>query len=194
MGEKATLATQRELRALRAAGQASSLLIGASMRDASQVASLAGVDVYTMPPKVAAEYRKSPAAVLASQVDRDPPVQFANGVKAEDFNGETLWDVPDSFRHCVAELMKRDLERLTPDELQAHFAHAGFGDFLPRWSDEQIRTAIADGKIPVFSRWRGALASRKVGLDALMNLSALMSFATDEQALDERIGKVTSDQ
>jgi len=50
VGEKATLATQRVLLGLRAAGRSPSRLIGASMREGPQVATLAGLDVYTMPP------------------------------------------------------------------------------------------------------------------------------------------------
>ncbi len=101
MGEKATLSTQRVLVSLRAAGRSPSRLIGASMREGRQVATLAGLDVYTMPPKVAEQYRKSPAAAITSEVDRDPAVTFAEGVRLEDFNGATLWDVPQPFQECV---------------------------------------------------------------------------------------------
>ena len=46
---------------------------------------------------------------------------------------------------------------------------------------------MKDGKIPAYATWKDRLASGKVGLDALMNLSALYSFATDQKALDDRI-------
>jgi len=44
-----------------------------------------------------------------------------------------------------------------------------------------------DGKIPVFETWKNRLETGQIGLDALMNLSALYSFVTDQEALDDRI-------
>ncbi len=187
VGEKATLATQRVLLGLRAAGRSPSRLIGASMREGRQVATLAGLDVYTMPPKVAEQYRKDPVAKINSEVENDPSVTFAEGVRLEDFNGATLWDVPGPFQECVDALLKKDLDGFSPDDLQTHFEQAGFGDFLPRWSDAGLQTATTDGKIPVFRTWKDKLRAGSVGLDALMNLSGLCSFATDQQALDDRV-------
>ena len=76
---------------------------------------------------------------------------------------------------------------LKPEFLQTHFEKAGLGDFLPRWSDKDIQTATKDGKIPAYVTWKDRLGSGKIGLDALINLSALYSFATDQGALDDRI-------
>ena len=39
----------------------------------------------------------------------------------------------------------------------------------------------------MFDKWKEKLAHGQIGLDALMNLSALYSFATDQKALDDRI-------
>ena len=50
-----------------------------------------------------------------------------------------------------------------------------------------MRTAAKDGKIPVYATWKSRLESGAIGLDALMNLSALQSFTTDQAALDDRI-------
>ena len=187
VGEKATLATQRELSRLRYRGRARSLLIGASMRDASQVRALAGVDVFTLPAKVAAEYRKAPARRIVSRVDNNPAVELAKGVRLEDFGGGVLWNVPEGFDECVDELARQEVGGLSPAKLVEHFAKAGFGDLFPKWSEEEIRTAAKDGKIPVYEKWKAALAGGWVGLDALMNLSAMQSFATDQRALDERV-------
>ncbi len=187
VGEKATLATQRALVSLRASGRTRSHLIGASMREGGQVATLAGLDVFTMPPKVAEEYRQHPAATITSQVDRDPAVAWAPGVQLGDFNGATLWDLPEPFRQCVDALLTKDLDRLTPEGLQAHFEQAGLGDFLPRWSDADLETVTADGKIPKYETWREQLATSRIGLDALLNISGLRSFATDQQAFDDRV-------
>jgi transaldolase len=187
VGEKATLATQRELLSLRKAGRTKTKLIAASIRSGTQIGDLAGVDVFTMPTKAAAEYRANPRPQVTSQVAKDPEVPLANGVTLAQFGGETLWDVPPPFRAAVEDLLRKNLDTLAPDELQAHFEKAGLGGFLPRWSAADIQTATKDGKIPVYGTWKDRLGSGKVGLDALMNLSALYSFATDQKALDDRI-------
>jgi transaldolase len=178
VGEKATLATQRELLALRKAGRSETRLIGASIRSGPQIGDLAGVDVLTMPPKAAAEYRAKPRTKVLPCVANDPPVDFAGG--------DELWKVPLQFQDAVESLLQQ-ADRLTPDALQGHFASAGFPGFLPRWSPTDIVTATRDGKIPVCAKWKDRLESGAVGLDALMNLSALQSFVTDQTALDDRI-------
>ena len=157
------------------------------MREGRQVATLAGLDVYTMPPKVAQAYRKSPVAEITSEVEKDPAVTFAEGVRLEDFNGATLWDVPGPFRECVDSLLKKNLDGLSPADLQTHFEQAGFGDFLPRWSDADLQTIKTDGKIPVYQTWKDKLSSGRLGLDALLNISGLCSFATDQKAFDDRV-------
>ena len=190
VGEKATLATQREVLQLRQAGRTTSLLIGASIRSGAQIGDLAGVDVLTMPPKAAAEYRAKPLPQVTSRVNDDPAVTCAVGVTLQQFNADTLWAVSAGFKDCVEALLRQDPDRLTPDALQSHFAGAGFGDFLPRWSDTDVRTVSADGKIPVCRKWQSRLQSGEIGLDALMNISALQSFAVDQRALDDRIRSV----
>jgi transaldolase len=187
VGEKATLATQRALRTLRAAGRTRSRLIGASMRDGGQVTALAGVDVYTMPPKVAAAWRAKPPASVAPQVDQDPAVGAAPGVRLEDYNASSLWEVPEAFARCAEGLLRQDLDRLAADGLLRYFAERGFGDFLPAWSAQDLATATADGKIPIYEKWKARLRAGAIGLDALMNVSALRSFVTDQKALDDRI-------
>lgn len=172
VGEKATLATQRELLALRQAGRTTTQLIGASVRSGEQIGACAGVDVLTMPTKATAEYRAKPLPAPSSQVNNDPSVDGQ-------FGGETLWGVTPEFRAAVDALPSAGL---TPGDLQARFP-----DMLPRWSAADIALATKDGKIPVLANWRARLAAGEIGLDALMNLSALQSFVTDQEALDKRI-------
>jgi len=187
VGEKATLATQRELLDLRKAGRTKTKLIAASIRSGQQIGDLAGVDVHTMPTKAAAEYRANPRPQVTSQVANDPAVPLTPGVTLAQFGGETLWTVPPKFKDAVEQLLGQNLDALMPEALQSHFEKAGLGDFLPPWTAADIQTATKDGKIPVYATWKDRLASGKVGLDALMNLSALYSFATDQKALDDRI-------
>ena len=187
VGEKATLATQRRLRSAREAGRTDTLLIGASIRNGDQIGDLAGIDVFTMPPKAAGEYHDAPRPEVASRVEDDPPITLADGIELADFNGATLWEVPQDFLDCLEALLALDPGALTPDELRGHFDRHGFGDFLPAWSEEDLRRITADGKIPDYTAWKAPLAAGRIGLDALMNISALCSFATDQAALDDRI-------
>ncbi|MHC4116146.1 MAG: transaldolase family protein [Planctomycetota bacterium] len=187
IGEKTTLAAQRQVLELREAARTESRLIGASMRDSSQVAALGGLDVYTMPPKVADEYLLNPADQIVEQVGNDPSVSFVDGVAPADFNAPTLWEVPDDFKQCVGELARENIGRMTAGDVREYFADHGFADFLPRWSEDDIRTVLADGKIPVYSKWKDLLAGGEIGMDALMNISAFYSFASDQEALDARI-------
>ncbi|HUJ11040.1 MAG TPA: transaldolase family protein [Verrucomicrobiae bacterium] len=187
VGEKATLATQRETLKLRQEQRTKTNLIAASIRSGAQVGDLAGVDVQTMPTKAAAEYRAKPRAKVTSQVANNPDVSLTSGITFSQFNGETLWSVPQKFKDAVEDLLRQNLDALTPDAVQTHCEKAGLGDFLPRWSMKDIQTATKDGKIPVYATWKERLAAGKIGLDALMNLSALYSFATDQKSLDDRI-------
>jgi len=191
VGEKATLATQRQIVALRKAGRTETRLIGASMREGSQVAALAGVDVLTMPLKVAAEYREAPDSGVSSQVETDPSVTLAAGVRFDDFNGTTLWDVSEAFKAAVDGLLSKDVDTLGPRDLETYFGKAGFGGFLPEWTQEDNEAIAKDGKIPVYERWKDSLSSKTIGMDALMSISGLHSFATDQKALDDRIVSLT---
>ena len=187
VGEKATLATQRELIALRDAGETDTLLIGASIRSGDQIGDLAGVDVFTMPPKAAAGYRADPLEAPVSRVADDPDIQLAAGVELDDFYGNCLWEVPSEFKSAVDSLLQKDVDRLSADDVQQHFHSEGHQDFLPKWSAEDTRTASEEGKIPSFATWKSRLASKEVGLDALMNLGAFYAFSSDQKALDDRI-------
>jgi hypothetical protein len=87
----------------------------------------------------------------------------------------------------VDALLQRDLDALTPEALQTHFTKAGFPDFLPDWTSDEIELARQDGRVPVYDHWRAKLASRAAGLDALMNIAGLCSFAQDQAAFDARV-------
>ena len=187
VGEKACLATQRVLKELRDSGRGQSSLIAASLRTGEQVAALTGVDVMTLPPKVAAEYQQSPVEKAESRIMDDPDVPLADGVSLSDFDGSSLWTVSDEFKACVDALLAKDVDNLTGESIQSHFEAAGFGDFLPRWTDAELAIIRRDGKIPDYNEWKTKLSTGKIGLDALMNVSGLLSFTVDQEALDDRI-------
>ncbi|MCG3150212.1 MAG: Transaldolase [Verrucomicrobiae bacterium] len=207
VGEKATLATQRELLQLRKAGKSQTNLIGASVRTGTQVGALAGIDVFTIPTKAAAEYRAKPLAAPTSRVNDDPGIPLNAGITLKQFAGDTLWDVPAKFKDAAAAIVEQasrpfdsvsingrdarsNSDQLTPVALQDHFTHAGFPGFLPKWNKADIDTITKDGKIPIHAKWASHLESGELGLDALMNIAALQSFVTDQTALDNRIRSV----
>jgi transaldolase len=153
------------------------------------VAALAGVDVLTMPPKVARQFEMlNPApAGLFSQVEQDPEVVLAPSVNAGALGIAALWEVRPGFRKAVRELVETDLTRFTASALREFLAERGCADVLPDWSPADLQAAAADGKIPKYARWKERLARGEIGLDALMTVSGLCSFTTDQQAMDDRI-------
>lgn len=186
VGEKATLATAREILALRKSGKSKTKLIGASIRSGEQVGAVAGIDVLTIPTKAAAQFAAK-GEMAKSHVQEDPHVALAAGVKMSDFGGDALWTVSDKFKAATDALLKLDAATLTPEKLQDHFAGAGLPGFLPRWSEGDLQTITKDGKIPDFAKWKARLSSGEVGLDALMNISGLCAFTVDQAALDNRV-------
>ena len=192
VGERATLATQRVVRQLREAGRTASKLIGASFRGGGQVRDLAGIDVMTMPPRVAQQFLDLhvPPEKIVDRTGEAYRPPLRGGVDPAAVRLDTLWDVGPKLVACVDALERENLDSFTPDDLVAFFAGHGCGDALPRWTAEQIATSTAEGKIPKLENWREALASRSIGLDSLMNLAGLRSFAADQKAMDDRVQAV----
>ncbi|MFP4058117.1 MAG: transaldolase family protein [Candidatus Brocadiia bacterium] len=192
VGEKATLASQAAVRTLRRDRQSPSRQIGASLRQGTQVRDLLGLDVMTMPPRVARDFLQlapddhelvdhtSMAYQPALDEDTDPQ---AAGL-------DTLWDVGPDLVACADALEQEDLEAFSPADLVGFLHDRGCGDVLPRWSEEQLATSAEEGKIPQLANWRDALAEKTVGLDSLMNLAGLNAFAADQRAMDERVAGV----
>ncbi len=189
VGEKATLSSQAVVRNLRQTYQVPSRQIGASFRAGAQVEHLSGIDVMTLPVKVAEEFLGlglSPAGVK-DKTGREYQPPLEKGVDPMAVRLDTLWEVHDDAAACAEVAEKEDLDAFTPDDLVAFFADRGCGDLLVSWSDEQIATSAEEGKIPRLDNWRDALAEKAVGLDSLMNLAGLNSFTADQKAMDERV-------
>ena len=188
VGELAALASQRAIRQLRESGRASTKQIGASLRSGGQVRDLAGLDVLTIPPKSAEQFVKlgvdaatlRPADGAGWRPGVDAQAAVATGLA-------TLWDVGPKVEAAVAAAEKAGVEAMTPADLRACFARQGCGDLLVDWTPSEVQTSAAEGKIPKFTNWQDALASGRIGLDALMNLAGLNSFIGDQKAMDDRI-------
>jgi len=189
VGEKVTLASQRSVKEVNRILGTNVRQIAASLRAGAQVATLAGVDVHTIPPKVAKEFvALEPAPEdLRCRLDEDLDISVAPGFDADALGLSRLWDVPETFKSAALTLGRKNPHDLSPAQLRDELQAAGCGDLVPDWSDEDIRVAQNDGKIPQLERWQERLANGEIGLDALMNLSALMAFTTDQAAMDERI-------
>lgn len=184
-GERATLASQRVVAAVTEGRDEPTRQIAASMRSAGQIPALAGVDVMTMPIKVARAAREELEASFCSQRDEIYPVELADGVDEKALRADTLWHVPEELLTLAADMDASPPE--TADELVERVRAAGCADMFPALSDEDRQAVAADGKIPKHERWAGRIAGRELAIDTLLNLAGLASFATDQAELDKRI-------
>jgi transaldolase len=193
VGEKATLSTQRMLKQLRSErGWENPLLIGASMRDASQVEALAGLDVFTLPTKVAADFQalaeKQPVT-LGDGTERDPDVTLHPGMDPRRVGLPALWEVGEDVRQYADEVDRMEIDRLSGSDLVSLAQRRGF-NMIRAWSASERETVEQDGKIPIYRHWEAALGAGDVGLDDLMTQAALHSFIVDQRALDQRIQRL----
>jgi transaldolase len=185
VGEKATIASQNVVRELTEGRSVPTKQIAASLRSGDQVGKLAGVDVFTMPTKVAQEARETLQPNFASQVGTGYEVELNPDVTESQVRIEKLWDVDDTVR-AFAE----SLDENTPAngrELAARARDMGLGDMFPRLSSADLDQIAADGKIPKHERWKERIESGELAVDTLLNLAGLASFAQDQKALDDRI-------
>ncbi len=189
VGERATLASQATLVALREAGHCGTRQIGASMRAGEQVGTLAGLDVFTMPCPVAEGFLASEpdAAELADRTGADYRPAWAEGVDPVAEGVEDLWEVDADFQAACDRLAELNPATATPEQLVDLLHEAGQGSVFPRLSDEELGAIAAEGKLPKRDRWARDVASGRCGLDALFTLAGLLAFTKDQAALDERI-------
>ncbi len=187
VGEKATLASQAVVHRLRAETGVSTRQIAASFRSPLQVRDLAGVDIMTLPPKIAEAFLKMD--LRESDLFDRTAEPYEPGIKVNPRQAglETLWEVDDQVEECVSRLLEEDIDELTPYELTAFFEENGCGDLLVNWSEAQVRMSGEDGKIPRLKHWREALEARTIGLDSIMTLAGWSSFNADQEEVDRRV-------
>lgn len=192
VGEKTTLASQQVVRSLRTGRGILTYQIGASLRSWEQFLRLAGIDVITSPPKVAAE--------LGEKAGTLPPVENRRGenyvpgineeVDPDSIRLDTLWYVEDELIDCVDMLGQEDIDSFNAERLVDFFEAHGCHDFLVRWSNHEIATSAEEGKIPRLSNWVDQLTHRSIGLDSLMNLAGLNNFIADQREMDDHVRDV----
>ena len=185
-GEMAVLSSQGWVTRLSGSNPWPTKLIAASLRSYQQLDLLAGTDVYTMPPKVAAAGRANLPGAFISRLGVVYPV----GINEEGKKSgcENFWVVNDN----VVSFGKSINSKLpsTGIELEERAHKAGLADMFPILSKAEETMIVADGKIPVYEHWKEKLQSGKIGPDTLLTLAGLASFTSDQNALDKRIGKI----
>jgi len=182
-GEKAVISSQNWVTGLTADNPWQTKQIAASLRNYNQLELLAGVDVFTMPPKVAAAGHKEIKDKFTSRTHENYEVNMNDAAK--DAHIEKFWDVDDK----VLKLSERLAGKLpsTGQEL-IHIAHEeGCEDMFPFLSKEEKNFIVTDGKIPVHERWANRIKEGKIAPDTLLTLAGLASFTSDQAKLDQRI-------
>jgi transaldolase len=185
-GEKAVISSQNWVTGLTAENPWQTKQIAASLRNYSQLELLAGVDVFTMPPKVAAAGHKELSGKFVSRTHENYDVSIFDNAKEAHL--EKFWDVDNK----VLKLSERLAAKLpaTGQEL-IHIAHdEGCEDMFPSLTKEEKGFIASDGKIPVHSRWEKKIAEGKIAPDILLTLAGLASFNADQMSLDQRIRNI----
>ena len=130
----------------------------------NQLDLLAGTDVFTMPPKVAAAGRKSLSGSFTDHTHENYEVSLYSSAKGAGI--EKFWEVDDkvlSFAQRVSGKIP-----LTGTELTRIAHEEGCEDIFPSLTKEEKATIAADGKIPVFSKWQQQIKDGKIAPDTLL--------------------------
>jgi transaldolase len=185
-GEKAVIASQNWVTGLSAQNPWQTKLIAASLRNNNQLALLAGTDVFTMPPKVAASGRKSLSGKFFSRIHENYDVSQFESAKGSGI--EKFWEVDDKVLNLAERLASKVPD--TGSEL-IHIAHEeGCMDMFPSLTKEEKSFIASDGKIPVYSRWEKKIRKGEIAPDTLLTLAGLASFTADQEMLDQRIRNI----
>lgn len=187
VGEKVTLASQKGVKELRDAhADIPTHQIAASMRSAEQIVSLAGVDVYTIPPKAVEEFYSLNHKPEDLTLRTGESYEVKLGNDTDKASVEVLWTIDEEFKKFAAELASRGGTNLNGNDLrQADKDHKT--KLFTGFTAEEQDFIRAKGKIPEVAKWAG-----RASLDDLMTESALQSFITDQRAFDDRIRKLVA--
>jgi transaldolase len=185
-GEMAVIASQNWVTGLSAKNPWQTKLIAASLRSYQQLDLLAGTDVFTMPPKVAAAGHKELPGNFSSRMHENYEVSmYESAIEA---HIEKFWTVDDKVLTLAERLASKVPE--TGAELIRLAYETGCEDMFPALSKEEKIYIASDGKIPVYSRWEKKIKEEKIAPDTLLTLAGLASFTTDQMMLDNRIRSI----
>ncbi len=182
-GEMAVIASQNWVTGLSAKNPWQTKLIAASLRNCDQLELLAGTDVFTIPPKVAEDGRKSLKGKFASKIHKNYKIGMSASGKAAHL--EKFWTVDDKVLN-LAERLASKIPATGAELIQ--IAHEeGCEDMFPLLTREEKSFFASDGKIPKYSRWEEKIKEGRIAPDTLLTLAGLASFTSDQKMLDERI-------
>ena len=185
-GERTVIASQNWVTGLSAENPWQTKLIAASLRSHEQLQLLAGTDVFTMPPKVAALGRKELKAGFTSRLHENYEVNLNESAKTAHL--EKFWEVDKKVLKLAERL---SLKIPASGSELIHIAHEeGCEDMFPSLSKEEKAFIASDGKIPVHSRWEKKISEEKIAPDTLLTLAGLASFTADQDMLDQRIRNI----
>ena len=184
VGEKAVISSQRWINKLATEDHVKTKLIVASLREAEQLKSLAGVNVYTIPPAVAKNGRNSLDGLFNSQVNTDYMAEFLNDSEKK-FRLDTIWEVKDEELKFARYIDKN--VPATGKELTTLARNMGCSDIFPESTEEELKWIKEDGKIPKHPKWADRIAKGEFAVDTLLSLAGLATFALDQEKLDQRI-------
>lgn len=185
-GERTVIETQRWVTKLSQNNPEPTRLIAASLRNYPQLDALAGVDVFTMPVKVAAEGHENMDDRFSSKLDVVYPVDLTE--EALQYSPEKLWEVSDRELELALDLDRNCPAH--PQELIDRVRESGCVDLFPFLQAADEERIKADGKIPNHAYWAERIKAGEVAIDTLLTLAGLASFTADQQALDDRIRKI----
>jgi transaldolase len=188
IGERATIASQRIVSSITKDNENPTRQIAASLRSGEQLALLAGIDVFTIPPKVANEGRKNLEPNFSSRTEEEYPIALSDGVDSRAASIDKLWDVSEKELE-FAESLDVDTPA-TGEVVQNRAKKMGCGDMFPVLSEDDFITLSVDGKIPVHGKWDESIRKGEVAIDTLLNIAGLLSFTSDQKALDNRIATI----
>lgn len=182
-GEMAVIATQNWVTGLSAKNEWQTKLIAASLRNPEQLELLAGVDVFTIPPKVASIGHDTLKGSFRSRMHEN----YKTGIFSHvgDAHLEKFWEVDDNVLNLAEKLSEKIPS--TGAGLIETARKEGCEDMFPVLSKTEKDLLAADGKIPIYSRWENMIRENRIAPDTLLNLAGLASFTADQRALDERI-------
>ena len=182
-GENAVLSSQDWVTTLSKNNKWRTKLIAASLRNYTQLELLAGTDVYTIPPKVAAAGRKNLSGKFTNMLGNFYDVPLTD--KAKNLGIEKFWEVSQS----VVDFGKSIDSNVpsTGEEFVMRAHAAGLGEMFPVLNDAEKKRISDEGKIPVLSSWTDMIKKGAIAPDTLLTLAGLASFTADQKQLDERV-------
>ena len=183
VGEKVTLASDEAVKALRGSyREIPTSQIAASMRGGAQLPVLAGVDVFTIPPKAAREYLDMEVSKgdVRRRTSSELHVELEDTGLAKIVDVPSLWRIDEKMIAFVEDACQQ-ADSIPNGHALVQLAEKHEVNLFREWTREEREAIRAHGKIPDLAAWPGA------PLDDLMSISALETFAKDQGALDERI-------